>query len=334
MPELTVRLVEPHEYDTWDEFVASSPQGTLYHTSAWKRVMDAAYTPAARLLLIGCFDRHSLAGGCAALERERFGRLTAVTPLVTPYAGFVLEAPLGEKLSDQVSRESEVLGALADWMARRYPYQSLVNPPHLDDMRPLVRAGYRLVPRFTYHLNIKLPPEEIFARFDGSVRRQIRKAERENFEISDNLEADRAFALFEATFKRQGEDCPVPRNAFMDIITGEHLRDHREIICARAGERLASFLVLLKFQRTLYYAVASTDSEFLPTGVNSLLIWEAVKVFGCREWNILDFVGANIPSIARFKEGFNPKLQMHFQAEYFADPLVRLGKTVYDFLAR
>ena len=333
MSKLTVRPIEAHEFDTWDEFVASSPHGTLFHTSVWKRVVDSAVAPA-RLVLAGCFDGFMLVGGCVALDRERYGQHTAVTPLVTPYSGFLLENPLGEKLSDQTSRQFEVMMALTLWMQKEYPYQNLVNPPHLEDMRPLIQAGYRLTPRFTYLINLKLPAEEIWQRFDGSVRRQIKKAEREGFELSDEMDPGEGYALLESTFARRGEECPVPREMFEAVLCAEPLREYRQVMAAHRGNRLASYVVALKFQRTLYYELAATHPDFLATGVSSLLIWELVKSHACEAWNFFDFVGANIPSVARFKEGFNPRLQMHFQAEYLGDPLIKLGKTVLDFLKR
>jgi hypothetical protein len=331
MNDLTARPVESYEHDTWDEFVASSPQGTLFHTSAWKKVIDNAYAPA-RLLLLGCFDSRSLLGGCVVLDRMRLGHRTAVTPLVTPYVGFLLDSPPGEKVSDQISLQNSVLGTLTSWLSQNFHYENLINPPHLEDARPLQQAGYRLTPKFTYFVNLRLSEHELWQQLDGSVRRQIKKTEREQFVISDRFEAEVGYQLFGGTFQRHGAKCPVPRSIF-DIITGsDHLRDSRQFYCAHVGDRLVSFIVILQYQRTLYYALASTDPEFLSTGVNSYLVCEVIKNNACAEWSTLDFVGANIPSVARFKEGFNPQLKMYFQAERFRRPYMKIGKTFVDML--
>lgn len=331
MGELVVRPIEAQEYDTWDAFVASSAQGTLFHTSVWKKVIDSIYAPAS-LLLLGCFEGPALIGGCVALDRRRMGQRTAVTPLQTPYVGYLLDPVLGEKLSDQVSRQSETLSALAGWMSRSFQFQHLINAPHLEDARPLIQAGYQLSPRFTYVLNLKLPAEELWERFDGSVRRQIRKAERANFELSANFDLSQGYSLFEGTFTRRGGKCPVSWEFFQEIAGGETLAPWREIFCAHEEGRLAGFVVLLKFESTLYYALASTDAEYLSKGVSSLLIWEIVRTFSNQEWSTLDFVGANIPSIARFKEGFNPKLLMHFQAEHYSSASLRIAKMLLNMI--
>jgi hypothetical protein len=327
-----IRPLEPHEFDTWDEFVAESPQGNLFHTSTWKRIIDRAYAPA-HVLLLGCFDGHNLAGGCVVLDRTRLGHRTAVTPLLTPYVGFLLELPIGEKVSDQVSRQNEVVGSLAKWLGQTFVLQNLINAPRFDDTRPLQQAGYTLTPRFTYYLNVKLPPEELWQRFDGSVRRQIRKAERDNLEITTQFDLHAAYEMVHQTYVRRGEVCPVTRELFEAVAEGEALRDNRQVICAWRDGKLASFIVLLTYRRTLYYAAAATDADMLSSGVSSLLIWEVVKAFANQEWNDFDFVGANIPSIARFKEGFNPKLMLHFQAE-MSSRYARIGKNLAKLIRK
>lgn len=331
MSALVVRPVEPHEMDTWDEFVANSPQGTLYHTGAWKHVVDRALG-SGRLVMLGCFDELALCGGVVLLDRERFGQRTAVTPLLTPYVGFLLDSPPGEKLSDQISRDSAVLDALARALMERYGYVNLINPPALEDTRPLSNAGFVLTPRFTYLVNLRLPAEELWMRLDGSVRRQVRKAQRGDFDISDNLDPAEGYALLESTFTRRGEACPVPRALFEEIVESERLRDARRVFCAHRNGRLASYILGLRDTRCVYYAVAATDPDVLTEGVSSLLVWELMESGAAEGVSLLDFVGANIPSIARFKEGFNPRLQIYFQAEHYSSSFLKLGKSLADMI--
>ena len=144
---------------------------------------------------------------------------------------------------------------------------------------------------------------------------------------------DEAYDLVRQTFARRNETCPVSRTLFESIADSEILRESREIFCAMRDGTLAAFVVLLKFQRTLYYGISATHTDALSLGANSLLIWEVVKAFGNSEWNVLDFVGANIPSISRFKEGFNPKLVLHFQAE-LSTRYARLGRNLAKLIRK
>ena len=331
MAGLEVRLLEPHETDTWDRFVELSPQGTLFHTSAWGRAIAAAYAPAVPAV-VACFEEKTLVGGCVCLERERYGMATAVMPLLTPYAGFVLEEPAGEKFSDTTSRSHAILAAMGEYLRQRYAYLNLVLAPHLEDVRPLQQQGFVLRPRFTYYVNLRLPPEEHWGRFDGSARRQIRKAEKEPFEICGRLPLAEGYQLVEQTFSRHGQECPVPYRLFEAVVEHPALADHREILAAWHGENLVAFVVLLMFNRTLYYALAANHPAYLPSGVSSLLVWQIVKRYAGHDWNAFDFVGANTPSIARFKENFNPRLQLYFQIEHYGSPALRIGRELRTLL--
>jgi CelD/BcsL family acetyltransferase involved in cellulose biosynthesis len=329
MPSYEVRPLERHELDSWDHFVGLSRQGSIFHTSMWCEAIQGAYAPA-RPVVLGCFDDRDLVGGCVFLERERLGQRTAVTPLLAPYCGFVLDNPVGEKISDAVSHEHAVLGALSSYLMENYSYINLVLAPHLQDIRPLQQAGYQITPRFTYQLNLRLSPDEHWLRFEGSARRQIKKAEREPFELSARLPAAQAYRLFEATFQRRGETCPVSPELFRAVLEHKALESCRDIIAAWQGERLAGYIILLRFNRSVYYAIAANDADYLPSGVSSLLVWEVVKRYTGTEWDTFDFVGANTPTIARFKENFNPRLQLYFQVERYGSVLLKLGKEMLD----
>ncbi|MGB9691205.1 MAG: GNAT family N-acetyltransferase [Candidatus Sumerlaeaceae bacterium] len=329
MSKFVVREIENHERDTWDEFVMRSRQGTLFHTSGWCETLRRALAPAEPVIL-GCFEGSDLVGGCVFLERERFGMRTAVTPLLTPYSGFLSEPPLAEKLSDNVSREHAILEALCAYLLDSYTYLNLVLAPHLEDIRPLQQAGFNISPRFTYYLNMRLSAEEHWRRFDGSARRQIKKAERQQWELSSRLPLDLAYELFAGNFARRGESCPVSYELF--IAAAEHRGPDRlrEVFAVWHGERLAGFVVVLGYNRTLYYALAAHDAEYLSHGVSSFLVWEIIKRYSGVEWFTFDFVGANIPSIARFKENFNPRLQLYFQVEHYGSSFLKLGKGLLD----
>ena len=328
MSEMLVRPIEPNEWDSWDEFVAGSPQGTVFHTTAWKHVVEKGGE--GELTFWGCFEDRLLCGGVVFLERERLGQRTAVTPLLTPYCGLLLDEPAGEKFSDQVTRDMRVAAALAGSLIERFSYVNLMNSPALHDVRSLSDARFELIPRFTYLVNLSLPVDELWQRLDGSVRRQVRKAERLDFEITDNLNAADGFGLFDSTFTRRGEANPISRAFFDEIVESERLRDSRRIFCAIRQGHLESFIVSLSDNHTTYYALAATDEDALSDGVSSYLVWEMIKTQALDGMKTLDFMGANIPSIARFKEGFNPRLQIYFHAQYFSSALLKLGKQFAD----
>ncbi len=329
MRTIEIRDLEPHEFDTWDEFVANSPQGTLFHTSHYKRLVDTSYGSGC-LRLLGAYSEGQLAGGCAFLDRTRLRQRTAVTPLLTPYTGFLLDS----MTTDQSTWHGEVLSALGQYLTNSYQYQSLVNAPGLEDLRPLLNLGYSVSPRYTYELNLQLSPEELWLKFDGHVRRHIKKAERLNFEVMGNLDSETAWQIFESTFSRRGQTCPVGREFFQEIVCGQALKDFRQHFCAYNDGKLVSFISILCYKDRVYYGLASTAADFLQSGVSSYLIWEVLREHSKAEYRVFDFVGANVPSIARFKAAFNPGVRLHFAVERASGIHVKLGRSLGRLLKR
>jgi len=329
---LTIRDVEAHELDSWDDFVYGSSQGTLFHTSTYQRFIGAVY-PGARLRLIGAFDRGGVVGGCALLDRFRFGQRTAVTPLLTPYTGFILAGSVLEG-APGVADSQNILSQLAEFLSREYKYQSLVNAPGLDDMRPLLARGYSVTPRYTFEMNLQLAPEELWMGFQGHVRRHVKKAEKLEIEVMENIDSPSAFSMFQQTFARHKEECPISQDFLEEMVQGPILRDYRRNFCAYLHGEMISFITTLRFRDRVYYALASTAENQMQTGISSYLVWEVLRDYARSEYKAFDFVGANVPSIARFKSGFGPEVRMYFAVETATGLHVKLGREIRRLLKR
>src|SRR5690606_33260538 len=98
--------------------------------------------------------------------------------------------------------------------------------------------------------------EELWGSFEGNVRRNIRKAEKQSFEISDRWDPAPCYRLFCETFNRQGETCPVWEELFHEISAGETLSPYRRIYAARRDGKVVAFIVALHWNGMVYYALA------------------------------------------------------------------------------
>ncbi len=323
MADYQVHSVQERHYRLWDDFVAASPQGCFYHTSCWKQIIDTGteYT----MRLYGCFLGGTLVGGCTLTEKVQLGRHAAVNALTTPYAGFLLLPASGTKISDQTSHEHAILSALSRFLEARFHQITLYNSPGLADVRPLTQSGWSAVPCYTYVLDIS-EPRRVWERMDGSVRQAIRKAVKQQFHVGTSTDVDSFYSLLDKTLGRRRLPNLIPRRLLDTLMHTDSLKDRRFFLTAQPKSGgLASGILVLWDQTTAYYALAATDPALYGSGIHSLLIWELIQrlspVVG-----ILDFVGANIPSIARFKEGFNPQLKTHYCVEKWRSLLLKWSK--------
>lgn len=337
MAEIEVRPVEPFEYDTWDAFVAGCSGGTIYHTALWKRLMDSSYGHG-EYLIIAAFGPDGILGGYCALVRNRIGVATAVTPLLTPYTGYLLPMP-GDRLSSQAGAASppidtaRILLALARYTSK-FRYQALQCSPRLPLISGLTEAGYQLTPRITLEINLKLPEEELWSSFQGHVRRNIKKAQRHDFEITDKWDPAQGYELFRQTFARHGEQCPVKEPFFTEMTSGSILAEQRRRFCAWTDGRLSAYVITLEHHGTVYYQLAAAEPKALSAGVSSLLIWNLLRAHQASGASRFDFVGANTPGIARFKEGFAPAAVPYVQADLCRSKRIHFSRGARAWLSR
>ena len=92
-----------------------------------------------------------------------------------------------------------------------------------------------------------------------------------------------------------------------------------QAIVSPEGE-IASIVIFVEGFDTLYAWVAGADPTFNPSGATSLLYW---RVFEQTDFEKFDFVGANIPAIAKFKRGFGGDLVSYFAVEGFKSGMVK-----------
>ncbi len=332
MKKLEIRPVEAYELDSWDALVEQSPAGTLYHTSTWRNVINASHDEGS-YALIGAYDQSGLVGGFTALTRKRLGVETAVTPLLTPYVGFLTETWAGTKMSDGMAHDWEIIGALTHYL-RRFRYQNIQCAPGIGDFRVLADAGYKLTPRATLEINLRLPEEELWESFQGHVRRNIKKAQRAEFEINDQWNPERGVQIFQDTFRRHGQRCPVGDRLLLEVCDGSTLNSFRRRYCAYKDGRMEAYLVALRYNGRVYYQVAAADADALKTGISSLLVWEMLRDHVGEDWDVFDFLGANTRTISKFKEGYNPSLRTHLQAEICSSRRIGFGRGVQRLLRR
>jgi hypothetical protein len=96
-------------------------------------------------------------------------------------------------------------------------------------------------------------------------------------------------------------------------------------------KEIISGAVLLVDRDRIFYWVAASDLKLLGTGGNQLLIKEIIEKIA-PQYSFIDFVGADIESIAAYKSTFGARLIPHYQVSKVIShraKAVRLAKDLY-----
>jgi len=286
------QIIDPFADGAWDDQVRSYPNHSVFHTSAWARVLAEAYHH--RPYYLSFLDGQSL---CACLPlMEVNSRFTGKRALSLPFsdsAGAVADAGF------------DVPGALL----------SLYSLRREKHWKYLELRGGDFIPAdetpgtFTEHVvNLANGPDHVYQEFHPSVRRAIRKAEQSGVEVSihDSEHAmDLFYGLQQKTRRRHGLP-PQPRKFFMSIWTHVISSGMGFVsLCHYSDRVIAGAVFLWSGTRSIFKYGASDDGDW-NVRPNQILMWHSIRNLiekGCKELNL----GRSEPGnegLVRFKHSF------------------------------
>lgn len=309
--EIEARFLAEAERETWDAFVARAHAGTIFHQSAWVRLIAETFGRRPRVL--GVHRNGVLIAGCALYERRVLGLRFADPPVLAGYSGVLVDLPESQRAGRLTSETEQILTALEAALHREFAHVRLINDRALLDARPFLWSGWTVTPRFTYLLPA-VPSEERLQQFEHNVRKKIRKAQEAGLTVHQVDGIDEVLATYALAYRRHGSAPPVPQAVLRAVVEGAlAARLGRAYVVRDAGGTSHGFQLLL-FDRAHAYALfAGADPECLRDGGFSLLLARVLDELSA-SGHAFDFMGANTPPIAAFKRSFGGALVPYWEA--------------------
>ena len=258
---VAIRGFEESISSKWDEYVVGHPSGSLFHSTAWKRVVER------------CFGFES-----RYLFAEEDGRIRGVLPLFlvrnilqgrslisTPYAVY------GGPCADDAQLES-ALRANARQMAEKERVQYL----ELREQRPIPDQGFLTKELYvTFDLELPESADQLQRIFPRDTRYMIRKAQKNGLQaVVDNREIDTFYEVYSRSFHNLGT--PVFSKRLFQIILEEFGEQCELTTVWREGKALASVLSF-RFKDWILPYFGGSLVEGRQFAANNFMYWEVMK---------------------------------------------------------
>ncbi|MBI2847917.1 MAG: GNAT family N-acetyltransferase, partial [Chloroflexi bacterium] len=298
--EYLIRLAEDGDRDNWNGFITSHAHASIFHRWEWG---DIAEQYGHRRFYIMAESEGSIAGvlPLVLVKSLLFGKKL----LSLPYCeyGGPLTAPVADCLPQLLEKAGDIARAeRADYIEIR----GLAPIPGATEILQSFNyvANHRYV---TFRLDLNTPPDKIWSSFQGRRRTSIRKAEKQEFDISEaRTEADiRTFyQLYLQTQSRHGTP-PHSLGFFLEIWRRFFPPGHLRVVLARYQDKPVSGIILFSLNKTIMYWSAVSDAAYRNLNAGDLLLWQAIRE-GCDdEKETFDFGRTREGSTVRmYKEGF------------------------------
>ena len=262
MPLNDLHVIDPRNDDAYDAWVGSRRASTVFHCSAWARLLADSYRFRPAYLLL---NRESEVAACLPLME--------VDSLITGRRGVSLcFSDSCEAVADGREEFHALLqGALARGRERNWRYLEFRGERFLEGEVPSSC--------FVHHtVALSRDTDEILARVRKSMVRGIRKAQKEGVRVRFHQDLAGVLAYYDLhclTRKRQGVP-PQPRSYFVNL--------HRHLIGRGLGFTLLAYhagaavagAICLHYGSNAIYKYGASDERYQSLRANNLLFWEMI----------------------------------------------------------
>jgi lipid II:glycine glycyltransferase (peptidoglycan interpeptide bridge formation enzyme) len=277
---LNIRYIDPTIDNRWDAFVADQKQSSIFHTSAWARVIKDTYGYVPRYYVLEDEAGQFKAAIPLYLIRSHF---TGKRLVGLPFSDYCW--PLGNNtdislILDSVKKEIEA--GTASYLEIRGWQNSGASP----DLQ-LVTRDYHI----TYILDLTSDLKTLNEGFHDNVRRGIKQAEKRGIHVYSTTSEkglDDFYRLNVFTRKKLGV-LPQPQAFFKNLYRHVISKDLGFVMLAESEGKIIAGVVFLIHKNMIYYKFNASDQKYLQKRPNHLITWEAIQYACENHFEHLDF---------------------------------------------
>jgi hypothetical protein len=318
MSKITIRALNEDEFKTWDAVVDRSPQGTIFHTLEWLKIIEK-HTHSQLFLFIGYFGDEPIAAIPFFYRKQSFFNIVSspIGSTLIPHLGPIFP---DYHLHKQDKREfyfREFQKKLDEFLIQKLKPDSIsINTsPNLLDVRPLIWNGYQVIPKYNYSKDIT-NLETVWNGFKKELRKNIEKVEHEGCVIEQaGLEGYQFISQsLSNRFDEQEMEFSASNEYLLDIFNA-YYPDNLQIFIAKINGEPISGIVVTRYKNTFSLWIGATQTSIKGIYPVDFLQWKIIVWGNLNGYEKCEFIGANVPSISYFKSRYNFDLEIYYSVK-------------------
>lgn len=316
---IETRYLQAEEYPLWNNFVDASKDGTIFHKTEWLEPISAWQK--LNFSIAACFKGGKIIGGMAFTWKKKFGRIPIIQmPLKTPVFGPVISFT-DTKYKSKIERQVQsTVKELTAFLLSDYQFFHAQFPSSVSDIRPYVWAGFTPTVHYTYRVLFN-KDFDLSSMVESDINRRIKKASELTFTHSeDNSEQyiGKAWDLEQKSFQRQNfHQKSMHRSSFVELVLKLVKENVAQVYTIDHDEKSVASIIMIQdvVKKAAYYWMAGADKDYLPTGLNQLLMNHVIQKYQEADFESFDLVGADTETIARYKSTLNFPLEPQYSIQ-------------------
>lgn len=293
------------EMELYDEFVRSSPQGSIFSNSWW---LDAVAPGRYEILTVKRGD--NIAAAMPIVKNKVLGHTVIARAPLTKFLGILYRTP-SAKQCKRLSEEKRIAEELLEQLPGN-AYFSQNFHYNFTNWLPLYWRGFQQSTKYTYVFEDLSDLDRIWNGMRENIRKDIRKAQKSGITVRTGLGIDRFLDIQEMTFRRQGRTFEIRRDVIYRLHEACLKRDASRIFYAVDGDnRVHAANYIVWDDRSAYAVLGGADPGVRNSGATSLVLWEAIR-FASTVTGAFDFQGSMVEPIERVFRAFGAEPKAYF----------------------
>ena len=293
--------------------------GTIFNTAEWTNIFGD------NVHRYGIYNEgNELMGGFITYRERKFGLSIYRDPPYTPEIGPFLKIDASNPVS-VMDLWKEALTLTSNYLDKlHYSVISLSLNKSILDMQPFIWRKFKVIPGYTYIIDLSMSIEEILKRMSNERRKNINKASKDGLLVKEinNYEMIKSLAI--KTFSRQ--DMEVNESCLNRILFKFANKENSFAFGTFANDKPIACTFCVYDKNTAYYLIGGYDNDSRHHGAGALSMWEAIKYTKKLGLRYFDFEGSMVPQIERYFRGFGGQLTPYYRINKAKLPLEILLK--------
>lgn len=265
-----------------------------------------------QLNLIGIYkDESQLIGGFFYFKTKKYGFNFIKLPPYTPHCGLFFTSDSSNK-SSRNNASKEIISAVCDYLAQqKSTLLILAFPSGLTDMQPFIWSKFKVVPNYTYRIDLQQSIDDIKTHFDTKHRNAINKAIKEQVSVEENtLSKKDLFHFFSHSLEQTKANVYTKelKAIFYDFSNNSNAFS----LTAKKDGAILGNVFCIYDRHTCYYLLGGVTKKEKIQGVNNLLILHAIQKAKDLNCTTFDFEGSMLKGVEKFFRGFGPELVPYY----------------------
>ncbi len=305
--------------EQWDVFVKQSPQGSLYALHGYA----TAIKPEWKAAIVS--DGSGWQAVMPFFISRKFGMKAILQPIFAQYWGILFADRQFDSTYRKIQWEKTVGEQFVAVCADTHLYTMNFSPAFLAGL-PFHWKGFETHIRYTQTLDLRPEESDLFTEFAGSLRRQIRKAEKQKLKWEYLTDIEELIELIHLNAQAGNTIFSNPQSeASILRSVSVYLQQAKTgyLIGAKdpTGKLLAAGL-WADYQDKTLYLLGAYHPDHSSSGAMSWLMWQAIRLSRKKGRILYDFEGSMIEGIEHFFRKFNASRSLYFQIRKNQLPLL------------